>query len=202
MIETAYFVPVVCVALAYLLGSLAFAVLVSRAMGLSDPRTFGSNNPGATNVLRSGNKTAAVATLLLDAFKGFLPVWLIASNADALGLASTASSWAAVAGLAAFLGHLYPVFFGFKGGKGVATAVGVVFGLDPLLGLSCVATFLVVAYFTRYVSWRPWWVLYLPRFIGCLVTKSCGRLRQHLPLVWWSWPCCWCGATAPTSAVY
>jgi glycerol-3-phosphate acyltransferase PlsY len=152
MIETAYFVPVVCVALAYLLGSLAFAVLVSRAMGLSDPRTFGSNNPGATNVLRSGNKTAAVATLLLDAFKGFLPVWLIASNADALGLASNASSWAAVAGLAAFLGHLYPVFFSFKGGKGVATAVGVVFGLDPLLGLSCVATFLVVAYFTRYVS--------------------------------------------------
>ena len=152
MTQAGFYLPLLCVAVAYLLGSLAFAVLVSRAMGLADPRSFGSNNPGATNVLRSGSKKAAVATLLLDAFKGYLPVWLVLSNADWLGLGSSAPSWAALAGLAAFLGHLYPVFFGFKGGKGVATAVGVVFGLDPLLGLSCLATFLVIVYFSRYVS--------------------------------------------------
>jgi acyl phosphate:glycerol-3-phosphate acyltransferase len=155
MIESSYFLPVVCIALAYLLGSVAFAVLVSRAMGLSDPRTFGSHNPGATNVLRSGSKAAAVATLLLDALKGYVPVWLVLANAQALGLGGNAgpvASWAALAGLAAFLGHLYPLFFGFKGGKGVATAVGVVLGLDPLLGLSCLATFLVLVYFSRYVS--------------------------------------------------
>ena len=105
---------------AYLIGSLSFAVIVSRAMGLSDPRTYGSGNPGATNVLRSGSKPAAIVTLLLDAAKGWLPVMLVKWFGPAWGLGEGTQ---ALAGLAAFLGHLYPVFFGFKGGKGVATAV-------------------------------------------------------------------------------
>src|ERR1700754_323309 len=103
---------------AYLIGSVSFAVIVSKAMGMADPRSYGSGNPGATNVLRSGNKAAALATLLLDAIKGWLPVFLIQRFGAAWGMDM---GIAALAGLAAFLGHLYPVFFGFKGGKGVAT---------------------------------------------------------------------------------
>lgn len=129
----------------YLVGSLSFAVIVSRLMGLSDPRSYGSKNPGATNVLRSGSKKAAILTLLLDAFKGWLPVALVL----AYGLGAGA---AALAGLAAFLGHLYPVFFGFKGGKGVATAVGVLVGVNGLLALATVGTFAIVVFFSRYVS--------------------------------------------------
>ena len=132
---------------AYLLGSLSFAVIVSRLMGLADPRSYGSGNPGATNVLRSGSKKAAAATLLLDAFKGWLPVALIGW----LG-AGLPSAAAAVAGLAAFLGHLYPVFFGFKGGKGVATAAGVILGWQPLLGLAVLLVWMAVALLTRYSS--------------------------------------------------
>lgn len=148
----ALWMPVLTVIAAYLLGSIAFAILVSRAMGLSDPRTFGSRNPGATNVLRSGKRSAAVATLVLDALKGYAPVVLMLQMASAWGVAGTASEWAALAGLAAFLGHLYPVFFRFKGGKGVATAVGVLFGLEPTLGLACLGTFLILVYFSRFVS--------------------------------------------------
>ncbi len=148
----ALWMPVLTVIAAYLLGSIAFAILVSRAMGLSDPRTFGSRNPGATNVLRSGKRSAAIATLVLDALKGYAPVFLMLQMASAWGVAGTASEWAALAGLAAFLGHLYPVFFRFKGGKGVATAVGVLFGLEPTLGLACLGTFLILVYFSRFVS--------------------------------------------------
>ena len=148
----ALWMPVLTVIAAYLLGSIAFAILVSRAMGLSDPRTFGSRNPGATNVLRSGKRSAAIATLVLDALKGYAPVFLMLQMASAWGVAGTASEWAALAGLAAFLGHLYPVFFRFKGGKGVATAVGVLFGLEPTLGLASLGTFLILVYFSRFVS--------------------------------------------------
>jgi glycerol-3-phosphate acyltransferase PlsY len=134
---------------AYLFGSLAFAIIVSRAMGLSDPRTFGSGNPGATNVLRSGSKPAAVVTLLLDALKGFLPIFLVKHFGEPYGLQEGTMALAAVA---AFLGHLYPVFFRFKGGKGVATFIGVVFGIDWLLGVGTGLTWIIIAAFFRYSS--------------------------------------------------
>ena len=133
----------------YLIGSLSFAVIVSRIVGLNDPRTYGSKNPGATNVLRSGNKSAAVITLLLDAAKGWLPVVLVKWYGPAYGLGEGTM---AMAGLAAFVGHLYPVFFKFKGGKGVATAAGVLLGISPLLGLAAGATWLIMAYFFRFSS--------------------------------------------------
>lgn len=141
-------VPVAVVA-AYLMGSLSFAVIVSHVMGLNDPRTYGSKNPGATNVLRSGNKKAAIATLLLDAVKGWLPVWAVARWGTAWGLEDGAL---ALVGLAAFLGHLFPVFFRFKGGKGVATAAGVLLGLQPWLGLATLASWVLIALFFRYSS--------------------------------------------------
>ena len=131
----------------YLMGSLSFAVIVSRMMGLQDPRTYGSQNPGATNVLRSGSKAAAVLTLLLDAVKGWLPVFLV-QRLPGIGLDAVI----AVCALAAFAGHVWPVFFRFKGGKGVATAAGVLFGVDPWLGLATMATWLIVAFFSRYSS--------------------------------------------------
>ena len=134
---------------AYLVGSLSFAVIVSRVMGLKDPRTFGSKNPGATNVLRSGNKAAAIVTLLLDALKGFLPVLAVRVWGRAWGLDD---GTVALVGLAAFLGHLWPVFFRFQGGKGVATFIGVVFGIHPLLGVATGATWLIIAFFFRYSS--------------------------------------------------
>jgi glycerol-3-phosphate acyltransferase PlsY len=133
----------------YLLGSLSFAVIVSRLMGLNDPRSYGSKNPGATNVLRSGSKKAAILTLLLDAFKGWLPVALVLAYGPEHG---AGAGLAALAGLAAFLGHLYPVFFGFAGGKGVATAVGVVLGVNGSLALAVVLSFAIVLFFSRYVS--------------------------------------------------
>ncbi len=141
--------PVLATVAAYLIGSLSFAVIVSRAMGLNDPRTYGSKNPGATNVLRSGGKAAAIITLVLDALKGFVPVVAVKLWGPSLGLES--GSLALVA-LAAFLGHLYPVFFKFKGGKGVATALGVVLGIHWILGLACMASFAIILYFFRYVS--------------------------------------------------
>jgi glycerol-3-phosphate acyltransferase PlsY len=134
---------------AYLIGSLSFAVVISRLMGLSDPRTYGSKNPGATNVLRSGNKIAAVLTLLLDAFKGWVPVYLVKVHGVAWGLGDGTLAWVF---LAAFLGHLFPVFFRFKGGKGVATAAGVLIALEPTLALSVLASWLIVVYFSRMVS--------------------------------------------------
>lgn len=145
----AWLIQVGAVVAAYLVGSFSFAVIVSRLMGLNDPRSYGSKNPGATNVLRSGSKKAAILTLVLDAFKGWLPVAMVLTFGQPYGLGTGV---AALAGLAAFLGHLYPVFFGFKGGKGVATAVGVLVGVNGVLALATVCTFAIVVYFSRYVS--------------------------------------------------
>ena len=141
--------PLLAAGAAYLVGSLSFAVIVSRAMRLDDPRSYGSGNPGATNVLRSGNKSAAVLTLLLDAFKGYLPVALVDSFGARWGWGE---GTLALVGLAAFCGHLWPVFFRFKGGKGVATAAGVLLGLNPWLGLATLATWVIIAAFFRYSS--------------------------------------------------
>ena len=143
------FYPVLAIALGYLLGSLSFAVIISRIMGLSDPRTYGSKNPGATNVLRSGNRAAAALTLLLDAAKGWLAVMLADWLGRPYGLQEGSM---ALTGLAAFVGHVYPVFFRFAGGKGVATALGVLLGISPLLGLATAATWLLVAWLFRYSS--------------------------------------------------
>lgn len=140
---------VLAVLAAYLVGSLSFAVIVSRLMGLDDPRSYGSKNPGATNVLRSGNRAAAVLTLALDALKGYLPVMLALIYGPRFGLGGTA---VALVGLAAFLGHLWPVFFRFRGGKGVATAAGVLFALNPGLGLATLVSWAVIAVFFRYSS--------------------------------------------------
>jgi len=134
---------------AYLLGSVSFAIVVSRALALPDPRSYGSKNPGATNVLRSGSRAAAVLTLVGDAAKGTFAVWLaskVAGTAPAAGLA------APLAGLAAFVGHLFPVFHRFRGGKGVATAAGVLLGFDPWLGLATIVTWIVVVVFFRVSS--------------------------------------------------
>src|SRR5580765_5379872 len=134
--------PVLTVLLAYCLGSISFAIVVSRLMRLPDPRSYGSKNPGATNVLRTGKKTAAVLTLAGDAGKGWLAVWL----------ATQLGGDVPAAGLAVFLGHLYPVFHRFQGGKGVATAAGVLFGFSGWLGLATIATFAIIVVFFRYVS--------------------------------------------------
>lgn len=143
------FFPLAAALLGYLIGSISFAVIVSRAVGLNDPRTYGSKNPGATNVLRSGNKAAAVATLLLDMGKSWLPVLLVKWYGKPYGLEEGTM---ALVGLAAFVGHLYPVFFKFVGGKGVATALGVLLGINPFLGLATGLTWLIMVYFFRYSS--------------------------------------------------
>ena len=137
------------IAAAYLIGSLSFAVIISRAMGLADPRSYGSKNPGATNVLRSGNRAAAVLTLAFDALKGYVPVLAALLLAPRLGFGEMT---VALVGLAAFLGHLWPVFFRFQGGKGVATAAGVLLALNPGLGLATLLTWVIVAAFFRYSS--------------------------------------------------
>src|SRR5512135_1446295 len=136
----------VFVVLAYLLGSVSFAVLMSKAFGLADPRTYGSKNPGATNVLRSGRKLAAALTLLGDAAKGWLAVWLakyFMPGHDIL---------VALVAMAVFLGHVFPIFLRFKGGKGVATALGVLLALSGWLGLAALATWLLMAVVFRYSS--------------------------------------------------
>lgn len=148
-VSNTLFASLLAVLAAYLIGSLSFAVIVSRAMGLADPRGYGSRNPGATNVLRSGNKTAAVLTLLLDALKGFVPVLLVRLFGARFGLGEGA---VALVGVAAFLGHLWPLFFRFHGGKGVATAAGVLFAFNPLLGAATALTWLIIAFFFRYSS--------------------------------------------------
>ncbi len=149
MEPSTYLYPILAGLLAYLVGSLSFAVIVSRVMGLNDPRTYGSKNPGATNVLRSGSKAAAVVTLLLDALKGWFPVVAVKWWGEPYGLGEGTM---ALAGLAAFLGHLFPVFFRFVGGKGVATALGVLVGVSGWLGLATALTWLIMAYFFRYSS--------------------------------------------------
>jgi glycerol-3-phosphate acyltransferase PlsY len=141
--------PALAALAAYLIGSLSFAVIVSRVMGLKDPRSFGSKNPGATNVLRSGSKPAAVITLLLDGAKGWLPVVLVKWYGAKYGLGDAT---VALVGVAAFMGHLYPVFFKFAGGKGVATALGVLLGINVWLGLATALTWLIIAFFFRYSS--------------------------------------------------
>ncbi len=141
--------PLLAMLVAYLIGSLSFAVIVSRLMGLNDPRTYGSKNPGATNVLRSGSKSAAGVTLVLDMLKGFIPVMTVKVWGPEFGLQD---GTLALVALAAFLGHVYPVFFKFKGGKGVATALGVVLGVNWILGLACIASFAIILFFFRYVS--------------------------------------------------
>ena len=138
---------------AYLIGSISFAVVVSKCMRLPDPYSYGSGNPGATNVLRTGNKRAAVLTLLGDALKGWLAVTIArVVLGDALLMQSTAAWILCGVVIAVFLGHLYPVFHGFKGGKGVATACGILFGINLFLGLATLATWLIVAFFLRYSS--------------------------------------------------
>ncbi|MEN9317376.1 MAG: glycerol-3-phosphate 1-O-acyltransferase PlsY [Pseudomonadota bacterium] len=137
------------VAVSYLIGSVSFAVVVSRLMGLADPRSYGSKNPGATNVLRTGNKTAALLTLLGDAAKGAVAVLLVRAFAERYGFGD---GTVAASALAVFCGHLFPVFHGFAGGKGVATAAGVLLALSPWLGLGTLATWLLIAFFFRYSS--------------------------------------------------
>jgi glycerol-3-phosphate acyltransferase PlsY len=177
----------------YLLGSLSFAVIISRVMGLNDPRSYGSHNPGATNVLRSGNKKAAVLTLVFDAAKGWLPVFAVQQWGAEYGLDA---GTAALAGIAAFAGHLFPVFFRFQGGKGVATAAGVLLGVHPLLGLSVGLTWLIVAWFTRYSSlaalaaavFAPAYYAfggdvawpYAPPLLGALIVMSLLLVWRHI----------------------
>ncbi|MCG3188232.1 MAG: putative glycerol-3-phosphate acyltransferase [Burkholderiaceae bacterium] len=149
MNATALLGSLAAIVVAYLIGSLSFAVIVSRGFGLADPRSYGSKNPGATNVLRSGHRAAAILTLLLDALKGFVPVWLALLWSSRFGWGETTIAFV---GLAAFLGHLWPVFFRFAGGKGVATAGGVLLAFNPWLGLATLATWGIIALFFRYSS--------------------------------------------------
>ncbi len=139
--------------IAYLIGSISFAVVVSKCMRLPDPHSYGSGNPGATNVLRTGNKLAAVLTLIGDALKGFFAVMLARILLGDESLTSTLSSWLLCGVvIAVFLGHLFPIFHGFKGGKGVATACGILFGINWILGLATLGTWIIVAAFMRYSS--------------------------------------------------
>ena len=157
---------VLAVVVAYLIGSVSFAVVVSKAMGLADPRSYGSRNPGATNVLRTGNKAAAALTLIGDAAKGLVAVLLAKALATRFGFGD---GTIALVALAAFVGHLFPVFHRFQGGKGVATAAGVLLALQPLLGLGTLVTWLLIAFFFRYSSlaalvaavFAPLWYLFL-----------------------------------------
>ena len=162
--------PVLATVAAYLLGSLSFAVIVTRVMGLSDPRTYGSKNPGATNVLRSGSKAAAIVTLLLDAMKGWLPVALVMWFGHPYGLED---GTVALVGLAAFLGHLWPVFFRFQGGKGVATALGVLLGLSWPVALVCAAVWLVMAFGFKVSS------------LAALVATVISVPGAVMPFSWW-----------------
>lgn len=169
----------------YLVGSLSFAVIISRAMGLSDPRSYGSKNPGATNVLRSGNKAAAILTLVFDALKGYLPVLAVLIWGPRLGLGEAT---AAFTGLAAFLGHLWPVFFRFQGGKGVATAAGVIFAINPLLGVFTLLSWVLMAAFFRYSSLASLTAAVFAPFYQALIwgpeTSTLAIAVMSLLLVW------------------
>ena len=144
---------ILLIPIAYLIGSVSFAVVVSKCMRLPDPHSYGSGNPGATNVLRTGNKRAAVLTLLGDALKGFVAVVLARMILGEGSLTSSLNSWILCGVVVAvFLGHLFPIFHGFKGGKGVATACGILFGINWILGLATLATWIIVAKFMRYSS--------------------------------------------------
>lgn len=144
---------IILIPVAYLIGSISFAVVVSKCMQLPDPHSYGSGNPGATNVLRTGNKLAAVLTLLGDALKGFIAVMLARILLGDQSLSSTLGSWVLCGVvIAVFLGHLFPIFHGFKGGKGVATACGILFGINWVLGIATLGTWVIVATFMRYSS--------------------------------------------------
>ena len=144
---------ILLIPLAYLIGSISFAVVVSKCMRLPDPHTYGSGNPGATNVLRTGNKLAAALTFIGDALKGYFAVMLARVLLGDESLTSTLSSWVLCGVvLAVFLGHLFPIFHGFKGGKGVATACGILFGVNVILGIATLSTWIIVAVFLRYSS--------------------------------------------------
>lgn len=139
--------------IAYFIGSISFAVVVSKCMRLPDPHSYGSGNPGATNVLRTGNKLAAVLTLIGDALKGYFAVMLARILLGDDSLSSSMNSWLLCGVVVAvFLGHLFPLFHGFKGGKGVATACGILFGVNWILGLATLSTWIIVAMFMRYSS--------------------------------------------------
>ena len=144
---------VLLIPIAYLIGSISFAVVVSKCMRLPDPHTYGSGNPGATNVLRTGNKLAAALTFIGDALKGYFAVMLVRIILGDQSLTSTLSSWVLCGVvIAVFLGHLFPIFHGFKGGKGVATACGILFGVNLILGIATLSTWIIVAVFLRYSS--------------------------------------------------
>jgi len=170
---------------AYLVGSLSFAVIVSRFMGLADPRRYGSKNPGATNVLRSGNRTAAILTLALDALKGYVPVVLALVYGPSVGLGEFTVAFVA---LAAFVGHLWPAFFGFRGGKGVATAAGALLALNPWLGLATLATWVVIAAFFRIASLASIVAAFFAPFYQLLIWGTEPALLAIVPmcllLVW------------------
>lgn len=172
--------------LAYAIGSISFAVLVSRAFGLPDPRSYGSGNPGATNVMRSGKKAAAILTLLGDGAKGWLAVFLAQQLAPTWGVGDMGI---AAAALAVFIGHVFPVFFGFKGGKGVATAAGIMLALNLWLGLAVVATWLLTFAFSRYSSLSAilaaglaplYAAIFLPPlYVGMLVVLAALLIWRH-----------------------
>jgi glycerol-3-phosphate acyltransferase PlsY len=160
---------VIFILAAYLIGSVSFAVLTSKVFGLPDPRTFGSKNPGATNVLRTGKKLAAAVTLLGDGAKGWLAVFLALRLAPVYGLGETV---VAASAIAVFLGHVYPVFFGFHGGKGVATVLGILLALNPWLGLAALATWLLAAYMWRISSLSALIAAVFTPFYGWLWLQS------------------------------
>ena len=148
-----YSLEVLVIPIAYLIGSISFAVVVSKCMRLPDPHSYGSGNPGATNVLRTGNKLAAVLTLIGDALKGYLAVMLARMLLGDASLTSTLNSWLLCGVvIAVFVGHVFPIFHGFKGGKGVATACGILFGINWILGAATLSTWIIVAVFMRYSS--------------------------------------------------
>ena len=158
---------ILLIPIAYLIGSVSFAVVVSKCMRLPDPHSYGSGNPGATNVLRTGNKGAAVLTLLGDALKGFVAVVLARMILGEESLSSSLNSWILCGVVVAvFLGHLFPIFHGFKGGKGVATACGILFGINWILGLATLATWIIVAKFMRYSSLAALAAAVFGRFIS------------------------------------
>jgi len=173
---------------AYLIGSLSFAVIVTKLMGMADPRTYGSKNPGATNVLRSGKKLAAALTLLGDGLKGWVAVLLVQQFGPAYGLGEQA---VAMAGLAVLAGHMWPVFFGFKGGKGVATAVGVLAAFNGWLALAALATWLFMAFVVKISSLSaiclPSWPVCWCRFMRSLLSdrKVCTGAPALSLRFWW-----------------
>jgi len=156
--------------IAYLIGSISFAIVVSRLRGIADPRSYGSHNPGATNVLRSGDKIAAALTLLGDAAKGFLVVLMAGVIAPRVLPEPLIPAAVAVCGVAVFLGHLYPIYFRFQGGKGVATAFGVLFGLAPGIGIIAGLIWIIEFKITKFVSVSSigafWLVSLVPLFLG------------------------------------